>query len=125
MSLVKLMTGDSYMREKKAVNIQIGENIQRVREDARLTQEALSECIGLTPNHLSAIERGVSGISIENLQKLCMQLGVSSDRVLFGETNTGDEFALAHRLSLLPNKEKKQVMKLILELIDLISERKE
>ena len=53
------------MREKKDINIEIGGNIQVAREQAGYTQDTLSEMLGMTPNHLSAIERGASGISLE------------------------------------------------------------
>ena len=45
------------MREKKDINIEIGGNIQVAREQAGYTQDTLSEMLGMTPNHLSAIER--------------------------------------------------------------------
>ena len=79
------------MREKKPVNLEIGANIQREREKAGYTQEQLSELLGLTPNHLSAIERGVSGISLESLQKLCLTLNISADRILFGKAPEGEQ----------------------------------
>ena len=63
------------MREKKDINIEIGGNIQVAREQAGYTQDTLSEMLGMTPNHLSAIERGASGISLEALQRLCRLLG--------------------------------------------------
>ena len=62
------------MREKKDINIEIGGNIQVAREQAGYTQDTLSEMLGMTPNHLSAIERGASGISLEALQRLCRLL---------------------------------------------------
>ena len=43
------------MREKKDINIEIGGNIQVAREQAGYTQDTLSEMLGMTPNHLSAI----------------------------------------------------------------------
>ena len=67
------------MREKKDINIEIGGNIQVAREQAGYTQDTLSEMLGMTPNHLSAIERGASGISLEALQRLCRLLGVSAE----------------------------------------------
>lgn len=60
------------MREKKDINIEIGGNIQVAREQAGYTQDTLSEMLGMTPNHLSAIERGASGISLEALQRLAV-----------------------------------------------------
>ena len=50
------------MREKKDINIEIGGNIQVAREQAGYTQDTLSEMLGMTPNHLSAIERRFPGI---------------------------------------------------------------
>lgn len=72
------------MQAKKPINIRVGANIQWLREERHYTQEELSEKIGVTPNHLSAIERGVSGISIELLEKLCQVLEVTADHILFG-----------------------------------------
>lgn len=74
------------MKEKKPINIRVGTNIQRLREERHYTQEALSEKLGVTPNHLSAIERGVSGISLELMEKLCEVLSVTADHILFGRT---------------------------------------
>lgn len=75
------------MREKKPINVRVGANIQKLREEHHYTQEELSEKLGVTPNHLSAIERGVSGISLELLEKTCQALRVTSDHILFGHTN--------------------------------------
>lgn len=72
------------MQAKKPINIRVGANIQRLREERHYTQEALSEQLGVTPNHLSAIERGVSGISLELMEKLCQVLEVTADHILFG-----------------------------------------
>lgn len=72
------------MQTKKPINVRVGGNIQRLREERHYTQEALSEKLGVTPNHLSAIERGVSGISLELLEKLCQVLTVTADHILFG-----------------------------------------
>lgn len=72
------------LQTKKPINIRVGVNIQKLREEHHYTQEELSEKIGVTPNHLSAIERGVSGISLELLEKLCQILSVTADHILFG-----------------------------------------
>ena len=80
------MKAGVHMRERKNINLEVGRNIQTAREQAGYTQDALSERMGITPNHLSAIERGVSGISLETLSRLCRLLGVSADRILFGSS---------------------------------------
>ncbi len=111
------------MREKKAINIQIGANIQTARERANYTQEELSELLGLTPNHLSAIERGVSGISLDALQKLCRLLGISADALLFGEPETDEEVRMLTRqiAGLEPSRRArvKRILSTVLELSSL------
>lgn len=108
------------MREKKAINVKIGTNIQIARESAGYTQEKLSELIGLTPNHLSAIERGVSGASLEVLERLCLLLGISADRLIFGEAcPDADILMLAQRISNMDPKRKESVKKAISALLEL------
>jgi len=110
------------MREKKTINIQIGTNIQFAREAAGYTQEKLSELVSLTPNHLSAIERGVSGASLEVLQKLCPLLGVSADYLIFGQSGTDDEaLILARQISNITPERKEHVKKVISALLELSS----
>lgn len=110
------------MREKKAINVQIGTNIQIARENAGYTQERLSELVGLTPNHLSAIERGVSGASLEVLEKLCLLLGVSADYLFFGQTGTDDEtLMLARQITSIDPKRKPLVKQAISTLLELSS----
>ena len=72
------------MREKTEINIQIGEQLRLAREQARLTQEALAEKIEVSPQYISDLERGVVGVALPTLKKLCCALGVASDQILFG-----------------------------------------
>ena len=72
------------MREKKEINIQIGEQVRIAREQSKLTQEALAEKIEVSPQYISDLERGVVGIALPTLKKLCCALSVSSDQILFG-----------------------------------------
>ena len=71
------------MREKKEINIQIGEQIKQAREAARLTQEQLAEQVDVSPQYVSDLERGVVGISISTLKRVCSTLNVTSDQILF------------------------------------------
>ena len=74
------------MRHKKEANIEIGKRIHDLRVKNSLTQEALSERLEITVNHLSAIERGASGPSLETVWKMMKVFGATSDFILFGET---------------------------------------
>ena len=110
------------MRKKKAINTKIGTNIQAAREHAGYTQEKLSEFLGLTPNHLSAIERGVSGASLEVLEKLCLLLGISADYLFFGQSDADDEaLVLARQISALDPNRKEHVQKAISAILTLSS----
>lgn len=82
------------MREKKAINIQIGEQIRFAREQAKLTQEQFAERIEVSPQYISDLERGVVGISIPTLKRACVALGVSSDRILFGAVSENRNAAI-------------------------------
>lgn len=81
------------MREKKDINVEIGWQVRLAREEARLTQEQLAEKVDVSPQYISDLERGVVGISIATLKRLCFVLGVSSDRILFSQRS--DNFAAA------------------------------
>ena len=72
------------MREKKEINIQIGEQVRIARELAKMTQEMLAEKIDVSPQYISDLERGVVGIALPTLKKLCCALGIASDQILFG-----------------------------------------
>jgi transcriptional regulator with XRE-family HTH domain len=53
---------------------------------AALTQEEMSERIGVTPQYLSDLERGLVGTSIPTLIRICTDLNVSADFILFGSS---------------------------------------
>ena len=72
------------MREKKDINIYIGNEIRIARERAGLTQEQFGEMVSLGTKNISAIERGVTGITISTLKKICEKLSIPSDSLLFG-----------------------------------------
>ena len=78
------------MKEKKQINLEIGQNVKRVRESTGLTQEQLAELIGLGVKHVSAIECGAVGVSLPTLKQLCTLLSVPADTILFGEVSVGE-----------------------------------
>lgn len=86
------------MREKKELNIKIGNRIKLAREAAGLTQEKFAELVPLAAKNVSDIERGVVGISIGTLVRICEILAVSSDTILFGAGDGNDVDHLAARL---------------------------
>lgn len=89
------------MREKKEINIRIGEQIKKARENAKLTQEQLAEKIDVSPQYISDLERGVVGISVEKLKSLCIALRVSSDEILFGNYKNKNSAIIFEKISVL------------------------
>ena len=57
----------------------IGKRIKEQRKKNKLTQEQLSEKLGISKNHLSAIERGVYRVQIETLVMIINCLGCTAD----------------------------------------------
>lgn len=75
------------MRKRIDDNVySIGSNIRKARMRASLTQEEMSERIGVTPQYLSDLERGLVGTSIPTLIRICTDLNVSADFILFGSS---------------------------------------
>lgn len=108
------------MRSKKDINIEIGANIQAAREQAGYTQERLAEILGFSPNHISAIERGVSAISLDALRKICSLFGVSADVIIFGKNEPSNEVsAIAQQLARIKPDYQQQVNKVLSALLEL------
>ena len=80
------------MHEANEQTIAMGRRIQRSRKAAKLTQMQFSEKIGVSPQYVSDLERGLVGCSVSTLIKMCDVLDVSADFILRGQTQ--DSFAL-------------------------------
>lgn len=108
------------MRSKKDINIEIGANIQAAREQAGYTQEHLAELLDLSPNHISAIERGVSAVSLDALRKICVLFGISADVIVFGNTEQNDDvYKIAQQLSRIKPDYQPQINKVLSALLEL------
>lgn len=60
----------------------LGRRIKQAREEKRMTQEQLAECVYVSPTHISVIERGVKAPSLETLIIIANTLDVSTDTLL-------------------------------------------
>lgn len=67
----------------------IGKRIAQYRKAKKLTQEKLAESVGLTTHHLSAIERGASGVRIEVLVQIINFLGCTADDIFCDVIDSG------------------------------------
>jgi transcriptional regulator with XRE-family HTH domain len=75
----------------------IGLRIKRLRQDQQLTQVALAARLELTQSNLSAIERGIRGVTVNQVVRIAKALGASTDEILFGENVPTPRKSLRHR----------------------------
>lgn len=66
----------------------IGYNVSVIRNEKGLTQEKLAELSGVSPEHISHIERGKAGMSLSLLLDFCHYLSVTPNDILSGEFET-------------------------------------
>lgn len=59
------------------VKLIFGNNLKQLRKTHKLTQEELSEKLGITPTHLSRIENGNSFVTSDLLDALCVIFNTS------------------------------------------------
>lgn len=64
------------MGKKTAIAIKFGEKIKQLRIDRNITQEGLAYVSGLDRSYVGSIERGERNISLLNIEKLAVGLGV-------------------------------------------------
>jgi len=99
-------------------NIKIGKMLQSIWEEHGVLQSELCEATGLSKNHISAVERGVSKASIKMLLGYCEKLNVTPNDILEYDDD---------RLDLLPELKKilsgtnREQQKRIAEMIKLMN----
>lgn len=101
-------------RKPKELNIQIGERCRQARDASGYTQEQLAEKIEVSTQFLSDAERGVTGMSVSTIIKLCTVLAVSTDFILLGQKrndshNDEDALSIFSRIQRLSPQEKELV----------------
>ena len=102
-----------------------GENIKREREKAGYNQERFSEMIDMTPNNLSAVERGVASVSLKMLRRICSVLKVSADELLYETQEKSDVATLTQKLERLNTKQLQIAEEMFSTLLEAFALRKE
>lgn len=70
----------------------IGLRLQKNREDfSNHTQQSLADYIGTSKNHLSALERGLNRISLQNFLLYCVACNMSPNEMLAWEEDNKSE----------------------------------
>jgi len=63
----------------------LGQRIRQRRQKLILTQQQLGEAVGLSPQHISAVEQDNRAPSLPSLARLAEELGVSVDYLVTGK----------------------------------------
>lgn len=73
------------------MSIKQGEYLKKLRREKGLSQDALSEILGISRQSISKWEQGNSSPDIENTEKLARYYGVSIDSIVKGEEDAAQE----------------------------------
>jgi len=63
----------------------VGKRIRKRRQILEMTQQELAKAVGVTPQHISAIEQDKRAPSLSSLAKLAEELGVTIDYLVTGK----------------------------------------
>lgn len=95
----------------------MGQRIKKTRNEKQLTQEKLSEALGVSTEHLSRIESGAYRPSLGLIEKISEALHTDEVYLMFGSYSaSGIDKELYDKIEAL-SKEKKQALSLIIDLI--------
>ncbi len=96
---------------------QIGQRVKNVRNEKGYTQEAFSEMLGISVEHLSRIETGSCRPSLNLIEKISKVLQISEETIMFGNINANSQHSeLANKIACLSN-EKQQALNVIIDLL--------
>ncbi len=99
----------------------LGKRIQKCREEAGMTQEALAERVGISWNYLGAIEREVKTPKLETLVRIINVLEVSADDVMLDVLRVGRKARctkLEEKLQSLPKEKQDKILRILDFLIE-------
>ena len=99
----------------------VGQRIKDAREAKNLTQEELAALVNLSSTHVSMIERGLKVTKLDTFVAIANALDVSADELLVdvvAQSVTEVSNRLSDKISSLPMKEQKKIIKVIQALIE-------
>ena len=91
-----------------------GQRVRSARKTREMSTVELAEKVGVSSQYISDLERGVVGISIPTLKRICICLGISSDEVLFGSRSEARQVILAEKCRVLSDPQ----FQILTEIID-------
>lgn len=66
----------------------VGGRIKKIRTKKSKTRQEFADMLGVSVKHIYEIETGKTNFSVDLLKKICTELSVSSDYIMFGKRET-------------------------------------
>lgn len=108
--------------------ISLGRYIREHRQKAGMSQEALAEKAGISPNTVSRIEGGLTASSVETFRKLAQALNLADGGLLRREVSqdwkNGDTVDIFSRVSRMEQREREIVMRTVKVLVDMLKKNR-
>ena len=98
-------------------SMDLGARLIALRKARGLTQQAMADAVGVHVNQIKRYESGVTQPSLEGLKKLATALHVTTDSLLFDESERGPDEELRFQFEAVTqfDAEEKKVVKALLE----------
>ena len=94
----------------------IGMRIKEIRKQKKIPQEKLAEMIGITPNYLSALERGAYNIKLDTLVQIIDCLDITADDIFRDVIKNGYQnhsSRLSDEVASLPEEEQRRIFEVL------------
>lgn len=94
----------------------VGKRIQELRKSKKMTQAELAERLGLSTNHMSALERGQYNIKLELLVLIMNELECTADDLFCDSIKYGYKVKasrLSDQIEKLPQDEQDRLLELV------------
>lgn len=96
--------------------VESGKRIKNLRKEKGLSQNALAETLGIHVKTVSKAERGIIGLSVDNLIQISSYFNVSLDYLILGQNK---ELNIFDRIALQPEDKRKRIERIITEMLKL------
>ena len=63
--------------DKDSIQIRFGKRVKELRENKGLSQEVFAHLCKLDRTYISGIERGIRNVSLRNIERIALALGIS------------------------------------------------
>ncbi len=102
------------MQMEKEFLVKMGERIALKRKENKLTQEQLAEKVGVSLQTISNIEGGKKAARPENIVKISIVLGITTDYILTGKKTVNQLKGITESISNLEEEEYLAIQKIIM-----------